>query len=83
MKYLKGGTSCESLGTSDLDNMWLQIRGQFPFYFFTVWNTSASLERTVDVALVSSFSFHPEGGVDQTQAWMPADACILRIPQMI
>jgi hypothetical protein len=21
--------------------------------------------------------------VDQTQAWMPADACILRIPQMI
>jgi hypothetical protein len=71
MKYLKGGTSCESLGTSDLDNMWLQIRGQFPFYFFTVWNTSASLESAVEVALVSSF-FSPLrwGGSDPS-----VDAC--------
>jgi hypothetical protein len=27
--------------------------------------------------------FFPEGGVGQTQAWMPAFASILRIPQMI
>jgi hypothetical protein len=43
-----------------------------------------------DERQVYYFSFHhpwrffpPEGGVGQTQAWMPTYVIILRIPQMI